>query len=146
MLSLDLAVLAKGNPADSLIIAFRGDSFDDGEAAAFCVDGFLAGDAVSGVTDWVVGAEGGPAAGEEAAPRVRAAVEATDSLGRAAALPGGGNAAAGAGAEGRAAAFFGEGRRAVKEAGPDKCLLRGGPVLREARSETWNSCLQMCSL
>ena len=83
---------------------------------------------MSGGTHWVDGAEGGPAAGEEAAAVGRAAIEAAELVDRAASLPPGGDAAAGEGAEGTAAAFPGEGRRAVKEADPDKRLLHGAPV------------------
>ena len=130
---LDLAVFTKGNAADGLVTALRGESFD-GDAVPFCVTCFRAGDATCGEAGWAAGVEGRPAADEEAAavgaPAAEPAVEAADLVGRAGTLPGGGNAAAGVDTEGRVAAFPGEGRRAVEEAGPDKCLLREGPVAR----------------
>lgn len=125
MLCLELAVFTRGNPADALSNAFRGENFD---TALFCVAGFAATDATCGEPVWLAVAEGGAAAGEEAAELGRAAVEAVDLVGRADALPGGGDAAAGAGAGGREAVFPGGVKRAMSEAGPDKCILREGPV------------------
>ena len=87
-----------------------------------------------GEAGWVAGAEGGVAAGKEAAAVGREAVEAVALVGKevveAAALCGDGNAAAGADEGQRVSASSGEGRRAVKEACPDKCLLLEGPASR----------------